>query len=88
MTQEELLEMAGLDTGGEFSVVVNVAGEESPRREKINFKPEPGTDNVVQYALKKLAGITKKIERLEISGSGGGRFIKRFPENVHQHDFD
>ncbi len=88
MTQEELLEMAGLNSNGEFSIVVNVAGEESPRREKVNFKPEPGTENIVQYALKKLAGIMKKIERLEISGNGGGRFIRKFPENMHQHDFD
>lgn len=88
MIQEELLEMAEMSSPGEFLVVANVNGEETPRREKVNFKPEPGTENVVQYVLGKLTRIADRVERLQITGKKGNRFTCTFPENMHQHDSD
>ena len=73
------LEMAGLASGGEFSVTINMVGENSPRREKLNFKPSPEAASIIHHVVKKIKNV-EMMERLEVRRADGtGGFARVFP---------
>ena len=69
-----------LDMSGEFIVIVNMSGEHSPRRERVNFEPSSGATNIIHHVVQKI-GDVGRMERLEIRRTDGIEgFSMTFPK--------
>lgn len=73
------LQMAGLDSRGDFLVIVNMVGENSPRRARVNFNPSSEITNIIHHVAEQVGNV-EMMERLEIRRNDGtGGFVRVFP---------